>query len=165
MESHTDGFGMERAAEERAVDPDDGLQVLSMTECESRLRAGGVGILALAGEPAPVLRPVNFLWQQAVSQPGALILRTSAGRIAAAAEQGLPASFVISEIDRFEHEGWSVVVTGRLATGTDLGGSDGSGGLAKLPLRPWARGARDCFVVLQAEQISGRRIASGGTGA
>ena len=53
-----------------------GTAALPIEECERRLAAGGVGILALAGVAAPVLRPVNF-----VLRKGAVILRTGEGRI------------------------------------------------------------------------------------
>ena len=68
------------------------------------------GILALVGSPAPILRPVNFAlhgrW---------LLVRTGEGRIFEAAQRAEPASFVVSEVDRFEHTGFSVVVSGTLA--------------------------------------------------
>ena len=37
------------------AEADDGLEVIEIPECEHRLRAGGVGILALSGVEAPVL--------------------------------------------------------------------------------------------------------------
>ncbi|MEZ4334146.1 MAG: pyridoxamine 5'-phosphate oxidase family protein [Myxococcota bacterium] len=134
-----------------AGDDQDGLEALSLRECETRLRAGGVGILALVGEPAPVLRPVNF----AVHERW-LLMRTGEGRIREAAAQGEPAAFVLSEVDRLEHTGWSVVVTGKLVA------RDATPELARVPLRPWARADKRCFVALSIDEISGRRLAEGG---
>ncbi|SRR6056297_682143 len=129
----------------------DGMEPLPKPECQSLLRAGGVGILALPGDRAPVLRPVNYAVQE-----GRIVIRTGQGQIFEAARRAEPASFVISEIDRFEHEGWSVVVTGRLE---ECSSADE---LVELPLRPWARAVKDRFVALSMDEISGRRIAQGG---
>lgn len=128
----------------------DGTASLSIPECERRLEAGGVGILALAGVAAPVLRPINFILHQ-----GAVVLRTGEGSILEAANFSEPASFVIFEVDRFEHTGWSVVVTGKLMERKALGS------LSELPLRPWARAEKHHLVGLSIEEISGRRLANG----
>lgn len=133
------------------VHPDQGLEPLSQMECEQRLRSGGVGILAMVGEPAPVLRPVNYVVHEAW-----LLMRTGEGSILDAAARGEPASFVISEVDRFEHTGWSVVVTGKLAV------REANEGLAGAALRPWARADKHHFVALSLEEISGRRLAAWG---
>lgn len=125
----------------------DGTIPLPIAECERRLRAGGVGILALAGVEAPILRPVNYAWHE-----GNVLLRTGEGQILAAAQGAEPASFLISELDRFEHTGWSVVVSGR------LGERSVAGPLSDLPLRPWARADKHHVVGLSVEAISGRRI-------
>ena len=129
----------------------DGLDPLCARDCEQHLRAGGVGILALVGSPAPILRPVNFAlhgrW---------LLVRTGEGRIFEAAQRAEPASFVVSEVDRFEHTGWSVVVSGKLAARE----SDAS--LLRVALRPWARADKHHFVALSMDEISGRRLATEG---
>ena len=125
----------------------EGTLALPIAECERRLAAGGIGILALAGIAAPVLRPVNF-----VLHHGAVILRTGEGRILEAARSAEPASFVICEVDRFEHTGWSVVVVGKVVERSALGD------LTDLPLRPWARAEKHHLVGLSIDEISGRRI-------
>ncbi|MFO0691724.1 MAG: pyridoxamine 5'-phosphate oxidase family protein [Myxococcota bacterium] len=132
---------------------DQGLEPLSQAECERRLRAGGVGILAMTGSPAPVLRPVNF-----AVHDGGLLMRTGEGRILEAAARGEPASFVVSEVDRFEHTGFSVVVSGTLAAFE----REASEALAQVALRPWARADKHHFVRLSIDAISGRRLAEWG---
>jgi nitroimidazol reductase NimA-like FMN-containing flavoprotein (pyridoxamine 5'-phosphate oxidase superfamily) len=127
------------------------MEALSSAECDKRLREGGVGILALSGVAAPVLRPVNFALHR-----GGLLIRTGEGSILEAAQSAEPASFVICEIDRLEHTGWSVVVTGRLLERSSLGE------IADVPLRPWARAEKHHFVGLSIDELSGRRIAEGG---
>jgi nitroimidazol reductase NimA-like FMN-containing flavoprotein (pyridoxamine 5'-phosphate oxidase superfamily) len=86
---------------------------------------------------------------------GWLVIRTGEGQILASAHGGEPASFVISEIDRLEHKGWSVVVMGTLVERSSLGE------MADLPLRPWARAEKHHLVGLSIDQISGRRLAEG----
>ena len=127
---------------------EDGMELLTIPECEHQLRAGGVGILALCGVSAPVLRPVNFAVYE-----GWIVIRTGEGQILEAAHGAEPASFAVSGVDRFEHTGWSVVVTGKLAERSSLGA------ISEVPLRPWARAEKHHLVGLSIEQISGRRIA------
>jgi len=127
---------------------DEGMEVLSIPECEQRLRPGGLGILALSGVAAPVLRPVNFAFHE-----GSVLVRTGEGQILEAAQASEPAAFVISEVDRLEHTGWSVVVTGNLVERSSLGP------VADVPLRPWARAAKHHIVGISINEISGRQIA------
>jgi nitroimidazol reductase NimA-like FMN-containing flavoprotein (pyridoxamine 5'-phosphate oxidase superfamily) len=130
-----------------------GLETLSISQCDQLLRAGGVGILALSGVAAPVLRPVNF-----AVHGGWVLMRTGEGQILEAAHSAEPGSFVISEIDRFEHTGWSVVVTGKLSEHSAIGP------LQDIPLRPWARDPKHHFVGLSIDELSGRRINTSGSG-
>jgi nitroimidazol reductase NimA-like FMN-containing flavoprotein (pyridoxamine 5'-phosphate oxidase superfamily) len=132
-------------------DDHDGMQTLSKGECQKLLDGGGIGILALCGVGAPVLRPVNF-----ASHHGSIVMRTGEGQILEAAQGGEPASFVLSNMDRFEHTGWSVVVTGRLAEASSLGS------ISDLPLRPWVRAEKHRFVALSIDELTGRRISTEG---
>lgn len=131
----------------------DGLEPLPTPVCEQRLRAGGVGILALVGASAPILRPVNFVLHER-----SIVMRTGEGRILESAARGEAASFVVSEIDRFEHTGWSVVVSGKLTH------PEASETLASVPLRAWARAEKQHFVALSIDELSGRRLAGAGDG-
>ena len=130
-----------------------GLETLSISECDELLRVGGVGILALSGGVAPVLRPVNF-----AVHGDYVLIRTGEGQILEAAQCAEPSSFVISEIDRFEHTGWSVVVTGTLSEHAEVGPAQ------DIPLRPWARDPKHHFVGLSIDELSGRRINASGSG-
>lgn len=127
---------------------DQGMEILSLAECERLLTAGGVGILALGGGEAPVLRPVNFAVHER-----SVWLRTGEGRILAAARARRPASFVVSSIDRLEHVGHSVVVIGKLAERTK------EDDVPELRLRPWVRSDKHHLVTLSIDEVSGRRIA------
>ena len=128
-------------------DGGDGTRILSDEECTKLLDRPGVGVLALCGVEAPVLRPVNF-----ACDGGQVVIRTGEGQILSAAQGGEPASFVISTVDAFEHTGRSVVVTGRLHE--RLPDDDVEG----LPLRPWVRSPKHHFVALTMDTVSGREI-------
>lgn len=104
----------------------------------------------MRGEDAPEMRPVNFTLRD-----GNVIIRTGDGAILAAAQRGEAAGFEIDDIDRLEHTGWSVVVTGKLF---ELPTDDDH---LALPLRPWASGRKDRFVGLTLDRISGLRIPPG----
>jgi nitroimidazol reductase NimA-like FMN-containing flavoprotein (pyridoxamine 5'-phosphate oxidase superfamily) len=130
---------------------DDGLDVIPLETCLRLLAEGAVGLLALAGtevRKAPDVRPVNFALVDRIA-----VMRTGRGRIYEGACRGEPASLVISETDRLEHSGWSVVVSGRLSLAND----DES--LAEARVRPWARVEKREVVALSMDQISGRRLA------
>lgn len=126
------------------------LETFDAAECRRYLDEGGVGRLAMRGAGAPELRPVNFALRGET-----VIVRTGDGSILAAARRGETAGFEIDGIDRLEHTGWSVVVTGKLS---ELP-SDAEN--LALPLRPWASGRNDRFVGLSLDRVSGMRIPPG----
>lgn len=126
----------------------DGLVAIDRAACERLLEAGGVGLIALLGDEAPELRPVNFMLHA-----GRLVLRTGRGRIFEGAGRREPASFAIISADRFEHSGWSVFVQGRL----EICGPDDEA--LRAAVRPWARAVKDEVVALSIEHVSGRRLA------
>lgn len=128
-----------------------GLEAFDPDECRRRLGRGGIGRIALrGGEAAPTLRPVNFVLRDDV-----VIIRTGDGSILASARRGEAVSFEIDEIDALEHTGWSVVAVGKL---TELPTNESN---LKLPVRPWASGAKDRFVGLSIESVTGMRIPAG----
>ncbi|HEB91383.1 MAG TPA: pyridoxamine 5'-phosphate oxidase family protein [Deltaproteobacteria bacterium] len=138
-----------------AVKVEEGFDDIPMEDCLRLLREGAVGLLALSGGKAPDLRPVNFaLYRRQI------VMRTGHGRIFEGARAEEPAAFVISESDRLEHTGWSVVVTGRLSI------CDPTDAAIRTRVRPWARADKGEWVVLSIDQVTGRRISSfaGGAG-
>jgi hypothetical protein len=60
---------------------------------------------------------------------------------------------VISESDRLEHSGWSVMVSGRLSLCSD------EEVMAVARVRPWARVEKRSVVALSMDHVSGRRLA------
>ena len=125
-----------------------GMDTLTLSECNEYLRFGGVGVLAFCEASVPILRPVNFAMDE-----DAIVIRTGEGRIFEAAKRSESASFVISEIDRVEHAGRSVIVSGKLVERPVFGS------LADIPLRPWAGSEKNHLIGLSIDRISGRRIA------
>lgn len=128
----------------------DGLEVLSADECRRLLSQTAVGRLAMVGDRVPELRPVNY-----VLEGDAVVVRTGEGRILQAARRGEAAALEIDDVDPLEHTGWSVIVTGTLRERT------ADEGTRALPLRAWGSGAKDRFVSVAIETVSGRRIPSG----
>ena len=128
----------------------DEIEILDRLECFRLLHEGSVGCLGLPSIGAPELRPVNY-----AIDGRSIVIRTGGGQILEAGRKGLPASLQIFGIDRLEHKGWSVLVSGKLSRlATDRHN-------LALPLRPWASGRKDRFVGLSMLQTSGLRIPPG----
>jgi uncharacterized protein len=132
-----------------SVDP---LEVMSREDCESRLRSGYLGRLAVNVDGAPMIYPMNYRYVN-----GAVHLRTRAGaRLAMIVAEGpVPAAFEIDRVDETYHTGWSVVVRGRLEIADEETIRDV---LRAQPLRPWAAGQRDYWLRLSAAAVSGRAV-------
>ena len=126
---------------------EEGFEEISTEACMRLLREGAVGLLALAGAEAPDVRPVNFALHR-----HSIVMRTGRGRIFEGARQQEAASFVITESDRLEHSGWSIVVTGRLSI------CDPSDSAIRSGVRPWARADKREWVLLSIDRVTGRRI-------
>jgi nitroimidazol reductase NimA-like FMN-containing flavoprotein (pyridoxamine 5'-phosphate oxidase superfamily) len=124
-----------------------GLEVLGPDECRRLLEVGGVGRIALPGEP-PVVRPVNFAFDD-----DRIVIRTGSGSLWRAATAACLATFEIDGVRNVDHRGWSVLVSGPLApvAPSDL--------TLLLPLRAWAPKGRDRLVAITVTEISGRRLA------
>ena len=126
---------------------EEGFDEIPEEACMRLLREGAVGLLALAGKEAPDVRPINFALHR-----HQIVMRTGRGRIFEGARDEEAASFVISESDRLEHSGWSVVVTGRLSI------CDPTDSAIRSRVRPWARADKREWVLLSIDRVTGRRI-------
>jgi uncharacterized protein len=124
-----------------------GLEVLSDDECRRLLANGGVGRVALPGEP-PTVRPVNFAFDG-----DRIVIRTGAGALWAAACRSVRATFEVDGVRNVDHGGWSVIASGPLVPLT------ADARVLTLPLRAWAPKGRDRFVAVTVEELSGRRLA------
>lgn len=128
------------------------LERLSREECMKYMdrHPARVGRIALAG-PRPVIFPVNY----AVDEDS-IVFRTDPGTKFHAA---VHKAFVAFEVDWVEPDwqiGWSVLVRGQARLVEDL---DELKRLSRLPLVPWAGGEKSNYVRIDAQLISGRRLA------
>ncbi|MBG0816536.1 pyridoxamine 5'-phosphate oxidase family protein [Planomonospora sp. ID82291] len=127
-----------------------GLQVLSYEECMSLLGSCPIGRIVFTDRALPAVQPVNFCLDGEE-----IVIRTTVGSKLAAATRQTVVAFEVDEFDPVMRTGWSVTVVGHARAVEDPAEVVR---LAALPLTPWAPGTRDHFVVIAAEQVSGRRI-------
>ncbi|GAA4622067.1 pyridoxamine 5'-phosphate oxidase family protein [Actinoallomurus vinaceus] len=133
-----------------------GLEVLGAQECLRLLETVPVGRIVFTDRALPAVQPVNF----AVSG-GDIIIRTAPGSKLAAAARDAVVAFEADDLDPVSGSGWSVVVTGQARVVAE------AGELARvraLALRVWAPGARDHFLAITPELVSGRRISASAGG-
>jgi transcriptional regulator with XRE-family HTH domain len=125
------------------------LEEMREEESRSLLAAGGVGRVAfeLAGQLNVV--PVNFELYK-----GLLVFRTSATTAVARYGAGQVA-FEVDRIDEAMREGWSIMVSG---TARQAAGEELQQLRSALTVEPWAGGDREVYIVIEPEQVSGRRI-------
>jgi transcriptional regulator with XRE-family HTH domain len=125
------------------------LEEMRAEESRSLLDAGGVGRVAfnLAGRLTVV--PVNFEMHE-----GLLVFRTSATTTVARYGVG-PVAFEVDRIDEGMREGWSILISG---TARQAAGKELQQLRSALALEPWAGGDREVYIVIEPEQVSGRRI-------
>ncbi|GAA3236107.1 pyridoxamine 5'-phosphate oxidase family protein [Nonomuraea helvata] len=128
-----------------------GLQVLSRAECLDLLSTAPIGRIVFTDQALPAVQPVNFHLDG-----HSIVIRTSTGSKLAAATRRAVVAFEADEFDLERRTGWSVTAVGLARAVTDPTERDR---LAELPLTTWAPGNRDHYIVVEAEQVSGRRIA------
>ena len=129
-----------------------GSEVLTVPECHRLLavaaQKGGIGRLAVGGNGAPIVVPVNF----AVHDRQVLI-RIGTGTLAASAIGHLVA-FEADEVDRITRQAWSVLVRGLARTAEPADLFDPS----HLP-HPLAPRPGNTMLVVRPDVVSGRRFA------
>ncbi|MEV1178374.1 pyridoxamine 5'-phosphate oxidase family protein [Nonomuraea sp. NPDC049784] len=127
-----------------------GLQVLSLDECLGLLSTTPIGRIVFTDHALPAVQPVNFYLDGR-----SIVIRTSIGSKLAAATRRAVVAFEADEFDRELRTGWSVTAVGHSRAVTDPAELDR---LAALPLTTWAPAGRDHYIVVEAEQVSGRRL-------
>jgi uncharacterized protein len=126
---------------------------LSREECLRLLASHSFGRLAVCiGEGAPVLRPVNYLFDEPSQS---VVFRTEAGSKFHALLRSAEATFEIDGVDEHARSGWSVIMSG--VTGEVTNPSEISR-LDRLDLDSWAPGHKAHWVGIRAWTVSGRRI-------
>ncbi len=127
-----------------------GMEVLHTDECWSLLAGAVVGRLAFVHDGEPQILPVNFAVPHGTHR---ILVRTFRGSILQEALMERPAAFEADAFDPAARTGWSVLARGlvRVADPERVAG---------VTLDAWAdRIARDEWIELVPEEITGRRIA------
>lgn len=128
---------------------------IERAECLRLLVRTGFGRVAVnTGSEVPVIRPVNYVFDEASQS---IIFRTAYGSKFQAMLNSARAAFEIDGVDPATETGWSVIVVGvteRVTNPVELRR------LESLGLEPWAPGSKPHWVRVRAGTISGRRIAA-----
>ena len=142
---------------EGAIPLDRGIDFLEVDRdgCMRMLAAasGGVGRIALSGPP--VIRPVNYAFDERTQS---VVFRSALGsrfRIRGGLGSGTRAAFEIDDTDAVERTGWSVIIEGEVEEVTDPAEIER---LEDFELEPWAPGVKTHWVRIRATSASGRRI-------
>jgi nitroimidazol reductase NimA-like FMN-containing flavoprotein (pyridoxamine 5'-phosphate oxidase superfamily) len=127
-----------------------GLDVLSQRECIDLLSWTPIGRIVFTDRALPAVQPVTFCLDGED-----IVIRTGAGSKLAAATRDAVVAFEADDFDPGANTGWSVTAIGRARAVTAPAEITR---LSALPLRIWTQRNQDHFIVLRAEQLSGRRI-------
>lgn len=125
---------------------------LSREECLELLASTGVGRLAVSGKETPVIRPVNYAFDQPSQS---VVFRSAPGSKFYALLRQNAAAFEVDGLDPDTRSGWSVIVVGateEVTNPADLRRLDGLG------IEHWAPGDKPHWVRIRAWTVSGRRI-------
>lgn len=129
-------------------------QELSKSECFQLLAREHLGRVAVVDDRGPVVFLVNFVLDRHM-----VVFRTDAGTKLDAACRGSRVAFEVDGTDAAAHTGWSVVVRGEAVEVSDPAEL---ARLRKLPLDPWAPGAKTHYVRILPAALAGRRISTPG---
>ena len=110
--------------------------------------------MAVVDDRGPMMVPVNYVLDRYM-----VVLRTDEGTKLDAAIRGSRVAFEIDGTDAATRTGWSVVVRGEAVEVTDPAEL---ARLRKLPLHPWAPGAKTHYVRILPAALTGRRICAPG---
>ena len=133
---------------EAAYQPE--LVALDESQCRARLSTHGVGRVSVTTEAGPAIIPVNY---SVIDD--AVVFRTAPGAAPASAS-GTKVAFEVDHIEDALSRGWSVLVVGTAEEVTD---PETIGRLAaEAHSKPWAGGAREAWIRIEPEHITGRLI-------
>ena len=129
-----------------------GWQELTKSECFALLSGERLGRVAVVDDQGPNVLPVNFVLDRHM-----VVFRTDEGTKLDAAARGSRVAFEVDGTDEASRTGWSVVVRGEAAEVTD---PTELARLRRLPLSPWAPGAKAHYVRILPAKLTGRRISA-----
>jgi nitroimidazol reductase NimA-like FMN-containing flavoprotein (pyridoxamine 5'-phosphate oxidase superfamily) len=126
-------------------------QELTKDECFWLLARQRLGRLVLVDDRGPLALPVNFVLDEHT-----VLFRTDAGTKLDVAGRGARVAFEVDGVDEVTRTGWSVLVRGEAVEVTDPAEL---ARVRRLPLYPWAPGAKGHYVRILPTLLTGRRIA------
>ena len=127
---------------------------LSRAECETLLRAGVAGRVALAAPDGPHIIPVNYSVVD-----GTVVIRTSPYSLLGTYGRSAMLAFEVDQFDYESKRGWSVVGRGRSEVVQDEEVLEHI--RAVCSPRPWAGGLRRLVIRLPLPELTGRRLGDG----
>jgi uncharacterized protein len=129
-------------------------QELTKSECFGLLAGQRLGRVAVVDDLGPIALPVNY-----VVDRHTVVFRTDEGTKLDAARQRTRVAFEVDGADAATRSGWSVVVRGEATEITDPAEL---AALRRLPLFPWAPGAKSRYVRILPAMLTGRRFGEAG---
>lgn len=127
---------------------------LSHSECETLLRSGVAGRVALATPTGPHIVPVNY-----AIVDGDVVLRTSPYSVLGTYGRDTTLAFEVDHLDYPRQRGWSVVARGRAEAVQNAEELEQIRRVREP--RPWAAGSRALFLRLRWTELSGRQLGTG----
>lgn len=126
---------------------------LSTSECETLLRSGVAGRVALVTPNGPHILPVNYSIID-----GAVVIRTSPYSVLGTYGRDTTLAFEVDEFDYPRQRGWSVVARGR---GEAIHDPEEIEHIRRVrDPSPWISGARALFLRLHWTELTGRQLGS-----
>ena len=128
----------------------DPLLELPEAECLRLLEHARFGRIGFVDHDRPVILPVNYLFHD-----GLIVFRSTDGSKLDAVLREQTVAFEVDATDPMYHGGWSVLAYGPAEV---VVAPEEIERLTALPVRPWWAGARDRWIRIRVEEISGRRL-------
>jgi uncharacterized protein len=126
------------------------LEKLPTRECLRLLRSRDLGRVGFEYAQRPMILPVNYR----VIANG-IVFRVAPGTTLSAALMRARVAFEVDDADPDGRSGWSVLVVGQA---TELSDEVSLRQARQLGVSPWVPGEHDHYVVVPADEISGRRF-------
>lgn len=123
---------------------------LSYDDCWELLAAGIVGRLALIVDNHPEIFPVNYVLQRR-----SIVFRSAGGTKLWDAQAARSAALEIDGYDPLHEQAWSVVARGDTEV---IGSQEEKATVDALHLEPWQPGAKDNYIRLTPQALTGRRF-------
>ncbi|HMD45993.1 MAG TPA: pyridoxamine 5'-phosphate oxidase family protein [Acidimicrobiales bacterium] len=126
------------------------LEVIPEDDCWRLVAPGGVGRMVFDADRGPLAVPVNFRVRRR-----AVVVRTAPGGLLDGLADGQVVGFEVDQIDDAFSRGWSVMATGPSRHPAD---AEELAAVTALDVEPWAGGDRSAFILVEPDEVTGRRI-------